>query len=282
MIKVLDWRLRVPYKSYKNTGIFNPSHNKMVSEKFGFGQAPSAAELSLDKMLQEMDNVDVTKAIVHGRIDDGLDQHVDNNDIIELMKLYPDRFMGFCGVDLAEPEQAVKSIEELVVNGPFHGVVLEPGWATNPYYADDKVLMPLYEYMNEHEIIAALQLGYSGGPDLSYNDPVIVDRLSVAFPKMKIVVSHGQYPYATAAVQMAYRRKNIWMCPDMYATHTPGAREYIEGANYIAYDRMIFGTAYPLLPIEDVVNFAKKEAGLNARAIEYYLYKNAADLLGIE
>lgn len=282
MIKVLDWRLRVPYKSYANLSIFNPSYNKMVSEKFGFKQAPSAAAMSLEQMIQEMDNVDMTKAVIHGRIDPSLNQYVDNQDIVEMMTQYPDRFMGFCGVDLTEPAQAIQSIEELVVKGPFHGVVLEPGWTNKPYYADDEALMPLYDYMNEHELIAALQLGHGGGPDLSYNDPVIVDRLAARFPKMKIVISHGQYPYATAAVQMAYRRKNIWICPDMYATHTPGTREYVEGANYIAYDRMIFGTAYPLLPIEDVVNFVKQEAGLNARAMEYYLYKNAADLLGIE
>ena len=53
MIKVLDWRLRAPYKSYANLSIFNPSYNKMVSEKFGFKQAPSAAAMSLEQMIQE-------------------------------------------------------------------------------------------------------------------------------------------------------------------------------------------------------------------------------------
>ena len=58
--------------------------------------------------------------------------------------------------------------------------------------------------------------GGNGGPDLSYSDPVHVDRVAADFPALPIVVSHGGWPWVHQILHVAYRRQNVHVSPDMY------------------------------------------------------------------
>lgn len=118
------------------------------------------------------------------------------------------------------------------------------------------------------------------GPDITYSDPKIINRIAADFPKTNFIISHGGWPWVQQILGVCFFQKNIYLCPDMYLFNCSGAADYIMAANNFMQDRFLFGTAYPLMPIVDCVSHFK---GLfKPEVLPKLLYKNAAKLLNIE
>ena len=85
---------------------------------------------------------------------------------------------------------AIAQIERALALG-FRGVTIEPGAYPVPIYADDRTLYPIYAYLEDKDLPVVLLTGGNAGPDLSYSNPVQVDRVASDFPQLRIVVAHG-------------------------------------------------------------------------------------------
>lgn len=278
---IIDFRVRPPYKSYLEAVMFkNLPRSKGFSQRLGMPQAPSVAELSLEKMLLEMCEAGITKAVIPGRMANPAFGRVKNEDIQELLEQHPEIFIGFAGIDPSE-KNALQTIEQLVVNGPFQGIVMEPGVLERPIYADDAGIYPIYEYCQQKQIPVNLMVGGNAGPDISYSMPAAVDHIAVAFPALKIVIAHGGWPWCQQMIHLAMRRTNVYLSPDMYMVHTPGWQDYVTAANYTIPDRFLFGTAYPFVPFKEGVQYFKS-IGIREENLDRLMYQNAAELLGLK
>ena len=49
----------------------------------------------------------------------------------------------------------------------------------------------------------------------------------------------------------AFRRPNMFICPDMYLNNTPFRDRYIQAANCMLSEQFIFGTSYPFMPMKE-------------------------------
>ena len=57
---------------------------------------------------------------------------------------------------------------------------------------------------------------------------MIVRGVLEDFPRLKIVISHAFWPWVEASCGLAFRRKNVYLHPDLYGTVFPGYRDWIE------------------------------------------------------
>jgi len=278
---IIDFRVRPPYKSYLQAVMFkNLPRSKNFSKRLGMPQAASVTDLSLEKMLLEMSEAGITKAVIPGRMANPAFGRVKNEDIQELLEQYPETFIGFAGIDPTEKD-ALATIERLVLDGPFQGIVMEPGVLEQPLYADDKCIAPIYEYCQENRIPVNLMVGGNAGPDISYSMPIAVDRVAAGFPDMKIIVAHGGWPWCQQMIHVTMRRANVYLSPDMYMVRTPGWQDYVTAANYTIPDRFLFGTAYPFVPFGEGVQYFKS-IGICEENLDRILYQNAAELLNLK
>ena len=87
--------------------------------------------------------------------------------------------------------------------------------------------------------------GGGNGPDASYSHPMVIDQIAADFPNLTIINTHGGYPWVTEILFVAYRRPNLYICPDMYLFNQPGWQDYVTAANFALQDRFLFGTAIP-------------------------------------
>jgi hypothetical protein len=282
-IMIIDFRLRPPYGSYLQTIMYRDPEFCKVNfyNKMGMYQPESAKQHSMELMLQEMDEAGITKAVIPGRKANPRMGVVDNKDIVELVEKYPDRFIGFPGIDPTDAEQAINEIEELVIKGPCTGIVMEPGVLVKPMYSDDERIYPIYEKCQEENIPVILMNGGNAGPDVSYSMPIYVDHIAVAFPKLKLIISHGGWPWVTEMLHVAWRRTNVYVSPDMYMVNVPGWQDYVTAANYILKDRFLFATSYPFVPFKDGIEYFKK-CGVKEELLPDLMYNNAAQLLGLK
>lgn len=241
---------------------------------------PNAARTGkLEDMFSEMEDAGVTHIVVPGR--KAKNCFLDNKELMELHSQYPDKISVIPAINPLDAE-AEAEITELVLNGNAKGIILEPGMhPETPMHVDDEKIFPIYDFCEKHEIPVTLACGSNAGPDQSYAMPVHVETVAVQFPKMKIVVTHGCWPWTAQACQIAFRRDNVYLSPDLYMLNTPGCQDYITAANYMCREKLIYGTSYPFATMKNAVQFMQT-CGITEDALENILYRNAAKLLGLE
>ena len=120
-------------------------------------------------------------------------------------------------------------------------------------------------------------IGGGSGPNITYSDPKIINRIAADFPKTNFIISHGGWPWVQQILGVCFFQKNIYLCPDMYLFNCSGCMDYVMAANNFMQDRFLYGSAYPLMPIVDCVKHFK---GLfKPEVLPKLLWKNAAKVL---
>ena len=287
-MKIIDFRFRPPYKDFIKEGqtIYDPKWSVAFAAQYGAKIPQSAREKSMELALREMDENNIVKAVVPIRVCQG----GDNREMATLFTEYPNRFIGMAGLVTqydGAVSQSIDFIDEFILDGPYHGAFMEPGFGYNgsygvhkgAHFADDEALFPIYEKCQKHNISLLISYGGFTSPDHSYNDPIHIDHVAAAFPDLKIILAHAAWPYSQEACFMAMLRKNVYLSPDLYMINSPGQQDYIMGANYRLRDKILFGTAYPVIEIDMAVNYYKEI--LREEVQEDIFYHNAARALGL-
>ncbi len=280
-MRVIDFRLRPPFGAFKDLIVFRDSaRTARLANAIGFDLAPSVQHCSMDELIKEMDRGNVKRGVITGRTGTVFGS-VKNEVIEQVLAAYPDRFVGVAYVAPHDRKVAVEEIERAMSAG-FKGVVIEPGLAQPPMHLDDGRLYPVYAHLEDRKIPLVFMAGGNAGPDMTYSSPEHIDRVARDFPNLTIVSAHGNWPWVSEIIHVCFRRPNVYLSPDMYLFGgLPGAIDYINAANGFLADRFLFGSAYPVVPVDQAVGeflkFPLKEA-----VIDRVLYANAARVLGLE
>jgi hypothetical protein len=251
--KIIDLRCRPPAAGFATMALYwDKERVAQMGRDIGFDPAPSYLSESLEACIAEMDDAGIAVGVVTGRLSGSRLGRVENAAILDLVRAHPGRFWGMAGIDLDDPAAARRQVEEAIASPDLRGAVFESGCAERPRYADDPEFTPLFGACEDAGLPVLLMAGGNAGPDLSYSSPVPVDRLAARHPNLQIVAAHGSWPWVNEILGVAYRRKNVWVSPDMYL-FLPGGQLYVEAANTYLQDRFLFGTAYPALPLKPAV-----------------------------
>lgn len=279
-MKIIDFRLRPPLRGFLDMVMYtNPPRRNIYTRQLGLEPAASAEQKSMDLLLDEMRAVNVVAGVVTARVSDYFGS-VSNDDVAAMCKDYPGKLYGLAAVDPTDRKRAIQQIDAALAAG-FRGVTIEPGAYPVPLYADDRKLYPIYAHLEDRNVPTVIMTGGNAGPDLSYSDPVTLDRVAGDFPNLRIVVSHGNWPWVTEILHVAYRRTNVSLSPDMYFHNMPGMDDYLKAANSWMAERFFFATAYPLAPLKEYTEWFVR-LPLKPENMERIVYRNAAELLGIQ
>ncbi len=284
---VIDFRVRPPYKSFLQLGIFprwaNPVTDPLKMSPFGMGRdpVPSCEQGSMELFLKEMDEAGVNKCVVMGRRTRNSSTGAGNVEAEELRELalaYPDRFLPFAGIDPTD-DDAPAQVEQ-AGNMGFKGISMDPGWCVPALYADDNRVLRVCEACERLGLIAVITHSAVVGPDLGYCDPCAIQHVAQAFPRLNIVVAHASWPNIEKALGMAMLCPNVYLCPDVYfyTDNMPMSEHLVTAANgYLKY-RMLFASTYPVGGLKQSVEKWSRK-GLTQEALRLTLHDNAARLL---
>lgn len=223
-----------------------------------------------------MKSAGISAAVMVARSVPGV--RISNDELAAAMQHDPKRLIGIASVDPIELSRtgAIKEARRAVKELGMKGINLDAGFYKEPMRADDARLMPLYEVCQELGVPAFIMSGPTT-PDLSFNDPLAVDRVAKTFPKLPLVCCHGFYPNVHAMVTVAFRNENVFVSSDMY-TFAPGGGLYVEAANSFMKNQFLFGSSFPFRPMKQgVTDF--RALGLLPDALEAALWRNADYIL---
>lgn len=276
---IIDFRLRPPIKGYLEMVMYTGAERRdRLTRQHGMEPAPSAQAKSMPLLLEEMDAAGITTGVVMGRYS-GLYGSVSNQDVADIVKAYPGRFVGVGSLDPSNRRKAIQQIDEALALG-LKGINLEPGGYEQPMYADDRRLYPIYAYCEDKNIPVTMMVGGSAGPDLSYTNPAHIDRVAGDFPDMRIAITHGAWPWVTEILHVAYRRTNVYVSPDQYLCNLPGMNDYLIAANGFLADRFLYASSYPFISVKDYYHWFRT-LPIKPELLDGILYRNAARFLGI-
>ena len=274
-MKIIDGRLRPPFRSISEGRLFDPDYSIPFIGKFGRVFPQSAIDKSMDMVSKEMDEENIVKGLTPIRRSQG--KGMRNEDFPLLNELYPDRFVGFAGLDPAIGiKETLEEIDQFVHNGVFTGINLEPGLDPIPWKLDDEKYFPIFEKCEKERIPVYITWGGLCATPWVY-DPEIIDHVARTFPKMKMFLGHAGYPRAAEHSIIAINRPNVYLGIDLYIINSPAQQDYIMAGNYAAKEQICYGSAYPFNNLHDAVASYKK--AFNEDVWENIFYKNTMSFL---
>lgn len=210
---------------------------------------------------------------------------VPNKFVSPVVQAHPDRFIPFAGVDVMQGMEAVRELERLVREEGFRGLSLRPFMVG--LTADDRRYYPFYSKCVELDIPVSVHtsVNWSEVRINEFGHPHHLDQVACDFPELKIIMSHGGYPWVLEAVMLAWKHPNLYL---ELAAHRPkylsvpgtGWEPLFRFGPTTIPDKILFGTGWVLLgrpPVDSVNEF--KALPVSPDVMEKWLHKNAQKLL---
>ena len=233
----------------------------------------------LEEVAADLKEHDVMAAVITGRDIETTFGSLSSNDAVKgFCDAYPDIFKGFVGADPHKGVKALEEIEHRIKHENFCGVSLDPMHAQLP--ANDDKYYRIYELCNRLQVPVIITGGpsrYVKGTVLEDAHPKYLDPIARDFPDLKIIVSHGAWPYVNEMIALAFRHRNVYMELSEYETF-PQSQFYVEAANTIIPDKILFASAHPGVPYADAIELYKT-LPFKEDVLERVMWKNAAEIL---
>ena len=203
---------------------------------------------------------------------------ISNEEVLDVVTQYPDRFVGVASADLRNPVGAVQTLRHYVTAHGFKGLrIVQWLWelpCTHPLY------YPLYAACVELTIPVCLQVGLTGPLCSSESGrPMHIERIALDFPDLKIICGHIGYPWHNEMIAFATKFPNVFIDTSAYLPkrYPPELVAYMK-----TYGRhkVMFGTNYPMLtPAACLQELDRLVLDDEIKAL--FLYDNARRVFGI-
>lgn len=279
---IFDFRLRPPYKGFRNLSIFNPVCNAVPPHNVNAWHSESAHQKSFPLFLEEMNEAGIKKGVIMARAAANYAAAVPNEDVRDLALEYPDTFVPFGGIDVSSGILPALAEIRRCKEWGFKGIAVEPGFCEPARKADDPTLYPVYALCAELDMTLVITSSFFLGPDVDYSNPCYIQHVATDFPTLQIVVSHACYPWLMQMVNVMLLHPNIWIIPDMYMHNpsAPGNQMYGDAVRWLDGERILFGSAYPCFDMRQAVHDFGR-FNFDERLTQKIMWENACKLLRI-
>jgi len=165
--------------------------------------APALAR-PLSDVVAALDAAGITRTLITGfdELSTAGETFIPNALVAPIAARHPDRFIPFAGVDIMKGLTALRELEHWVRERGFRGLSLRPFMIGLP--ADDRRYYPFYA--------KCVELGVPLSIHTSAN------WTSVAVNELRIIMSHGGYPWVLEACLLAWKYENVYL---ELAAHRP-------------------------------------------------------------
>lgn len=282
---VIDFNSRPPIPAFQP----NATHLRNYRRVYETSESKVRTAAGTDPLaayLAAYDRVDARRVVVKANdITTTFGIKVANEAIAQFCAAQGDRFVAWAGVDPHRGASAVAELEMAVRELGMCGLNLQ--CFEQKLAIDDPKMMALYRKCVELDIPVNIHCGINFSTDslMEYGRPMLLDRVMVAVPKLRVVASPPGWPWVHELIGVAWRHANVHIAvsavrPKYLAVPGSGYEGLLQYGNTILQDRMFFGSSFPMQPIEraveEVLALPLKDA-----VKEKWLYTNAAHFMGI-
>lgn len=223
-------------------------------------KASARGQTTLDQWFANVDAAGIDLTVIKARdVETTFGGRVTNEAVAEVVAAHPGRFLGFAGVDPNKGMTAVLELEYAVRELGLKGLNLQ--CFENQLAIDDRRMYPLYAKCVELDIPVNIHVGINfslkSSPD--FGRPEMLDRVLCDFPELRAIASPPGWPWVQELLAVAWRQPNLWiglvaMRPRLMAVEHSGYGPLMQYGRTVLKDRMIVGTAWPMQPMDRVLD----------------------------
>ncbi|WP_298068980.1 amidohydrolase family protein [uncultured Mailhella sp.] len=277
MTPVIDLRYRPSTKESIESVATNPVYAEYIKNT----DFLKRKMLSLEECAEELRSIGIVKAVVSGRdIESTYDSPNTNASTLECVRSDPDLYIGFYGYDPRKGMNGLRAFRKALEQDGMRGASIDP--CMNHYGVSDPFFYPLYAMCCDYAVPVVITAGLSGHmPGVALEDmaPREIDKVARDFPELKIVISHGGYPWVNEAIAVCMRHNNVYM--DLSSCDSKLFGEfYIKAANEYITDKVVFASANPFNPVAKTLK-RFLELPFTEEAKRRFFYANACTLLDL-
>ena len=209
---------------------------------------------------------------------------VTSEEVAEACAAEADTLIPFGSVDPWKGRAAVRHARTLVERHGVKGFKFHP--SLQAFHPNDPMAYPLYEALQELEVVALFHSGQTGigaglpgggGIRLKYSNPLAIDDVAADFPGLRIVIAHPSFPWQDEALAVANHKPLVHIDLSGWSPkYFPP--QLVRYANTLLRDKVLFGSDFPVLtPDRWLADFDKLDMKPEVRPL--ILKENAARLL---
>lgn len=240
-------------------------------------------DLPFHEFVSELDRNGIAKAVLHAEFAYGDIDRL-NTAVGEAVKEYPDKLIGFAGLDPLSSDNQTEKLQHYFSKWPMKGLNLQTcvqGW-----YVNDERLYPVYDYCRSNQIPVAIHssINFMINRRMDYGRPLHIQQIACDFPDLTIIANHGGWPWVQEMVAVAWKHPNIYIeiggvSPKYIAKPGTGWEPFLTYGDSILQDQILFATD-SLIPHERALE-ELETLPLKDSVKKKLLYKNAMRILGI-
>lgn len=280
MAKAIDMHVHLPTKSFLE-GAVKPF--KAPAEAFFRSKVPVREMAEVAGVYKELDIIAVLLAW-DAETATGLPP-LTNDEVADVVKKYPQQFVGFACVDPWKGARAVQEMERAITELGLIGAKFHPG--IQAFYPSDKQFYPLYRKISELGVPALFHTGTNGlgagtpggmGVKLDYTRPIYLDHVAADFPELTIIGAHPAWPWHDEMLAIIGHKSNVFMDLSGWSPkYVPKA--IMDEARGRLQDRILFGSDYPFITPQRWLGDFDTLEGFSPAVRQKILHDNAAKLL---
>ena len=281
---IIDFRVGPPIKSKGGAPLKTEPYTDLYHLEL---KLETYLSTSAGDFIQLLDKEGIDKVVLPAEdIETTFGTKVTNEALATFCENDPERLIGFAGVDPHKGTRAVHELEYAVKELGLKGLNLAPFLHKLP--PADRKYYPLYAKCVDLDIPVVLHVGINFYQETTmyYSHPKYLDQVATDFPQLKIVATHGGWPWVAEMVAVAWRHPNLYIDtagqrPKYLAMVDLGWGPLLRLGNNLLKERILFATRYPLLPFRRTVE-ELHQLPLKPEVKENWLWRNAARLLKLK
>ena len=198
------------------------------------------------------------------------------NDTLEKERHRYPSFLRYCiGLDSNftaqhDLQSTVDQVEWHLQQSSCVGIKLYPGYCTG--YVSDKQYRPYYELARRYQKPVAIHTGATAGAEacLKYSHPLTVDEIAAEYSDVQFVLCHFGSPWVQDAAAVMAKNENVAAdlsgllegCPNLERLWEEQGAFFAYTKMWMTYlgqyDRLMFGTDWPLVNLPLYIRFIQK------------------------
>ncbi len=208
-----------------------------------------------------------------------------NDTVAEIVRRFPQQFIGFGSVDPHKGDRAIAEAERAVRDLGLSGMKFHPG--VQAFSPTDPRFRPLFERIAALGVPALFHTGTSGlganmpgggGVKLDYTRPIHLDSLATDIPSLTIIGAHPSWPWEQEMIAILQHKPNVYNDLSGWSPkYIPEAllREASGRLNH----KFLFGSDYPFITPDRWLADFERVGGWSDEAKRALLWGNGQRLL---
>ncbi|TCJ05404.1 amidohydrolase family protein [Cytobacillus praedii] len=188
---------------------------------------------------------------------------------IDLASIIPEKMVYCPGINPYDVnEQTLEKLELEIQNPRAVGIKIYLGYY--PFYAYDQVYEPIYALAQQYQLPVVFHTGdtYSERGLLKYAHPLTIDEVAVTHRNVNFMMAHFGDPWTLTGAELIYKNSNVYADLSGLIVGTENELKKHSESRFLdhlrhalvfsdSYDKLLFGTDWPLAPIGPYIKFIK-------------------------